>query len=530
MLKKIYIKNFILVDEREVVFSEKLNVLSGETGHGKSILLRSILLLFGGQITKKYIRDIKKDTIIRGEFLINKKVYIIERVFSNKKSKIKLNNNEINLQQLKNWSKNIVTSLTQFEKFSFLESEFQLSFIDSFIQDENIIKQYHEEYNKYILAKKDLKKLEDFLDRESDFLSYYESELKELDSLEISTEDSVLEENISKLENLNNSMENYQKLDQLINDEDNGFLNFIHQFNQLLNNSSNTEIKQSFDELKSSLNSFENSLYNVMKESNSAKDDLDSLYERYEEIKPFLKKFKSIDKIIERQSLLTDKIAKISSSADEIDLLNKKIIKIETNLKKYGDSLHKEREKESKKIESKINKELKNLNMKESIFKIKINKKSISENGMTELIFNIKTNKGGEFYPLEEIISGGELSRLMFILSTLKQNSVKLICFDEIDSGIGGQTVINLAQKILKLSNEKQIICITHNPAIAMIADKNIKISKSSSKTSTESFIDTLDEDSILEEISRMLGYGTSSRELNITRDYMKELIHQIKG
>ena len=529
MIKKIYIENFILIDKKEISFTNGINVLSGETGHGKSILLRAIVLLFKGTISKKFIRDKNKKTKIIGELEINKKPFKIERVFDKTKSIIKINNKEVNLYELESFTEPLLYSFTQFQKFELLNPVNQLAFIDSLNSSSKCLDSYKEEYIKYEKLSSEKSKIQEELNKIHPFIDYLTEELSNLEDLNLSEDDLQLEKNLEQFNNYDELISNLNEINTILNDENSGLTSQILSLKKLVNNFSSTNMNQSFEILQDSLNSFENS---IIKETNiveSIKEDYSENLKRIEQLKPYIKKHNnSILSLIERYKELQSKINRYTYLNDELSNIDISITKLLKNLIKKGKELSKERRQFCTRLIKSIRTSLNNLNLEDCELKINLKEKPPGSTGIDLIEILARTNIGSDFYPLEEVSSGGELSRIIFSLIS-QNNKINLLCFDEIDAGVGGKTIISFCKELKKVSKNTQIICISHNPAIAIIAENNINVTKENKNNSTISSFNNLNDLETIKEISRMLGYGTSKKEIEITKTYIKELIHQIQ-
>ena len=530
MIRKIYIENFILIDQKEICFEEGLNVLTGETGHGKSILLRAIILLFKGTISKKFIRDPNKFTKIKGEISSGDKNYIIERIFNKTKSIIKVNDKEITLNELEKITSPILTSFTQFQKLEILSQNNQLKFIDSLMKKKSSLIKYEKEYSKYHNLKSQLKKTKDKFEELEKFISFYKEELLELESYDLKEEDLTLEKNIEEFNNFEFLVNRIHELELLLNDEQSGITNNLLQIKKIVNQLDKESLSSSLYDLTNSINLFENSLLKELSKINQVQESHEEYLSRLEELKPILKKNNnSVERLFEKYNNVKSKIEEYSQLKEEVSLLEIKLKDIESLALASAKKLSKDRKSFCKKIIKNTESSLKELKLKDCSLKISFEDKPLSEDGIDSVSIMARTNIGSDFYPLEDISSGGELSRILFTLLTQESNH-NILCFDEIDSGVGGKTIIAFCKKLKKLAQDNQIICISHNPAIAIIADNNINVTKSNKENSTISSFSNLNSLETIKEISRMLGYGESKREISITRNYIKELIHQIEG
>jgi DNA repair protein RecN (Recombination protein N) len=546
VIKELLIENFILIESKKIVFTEGLNVLTGETGHGKSILLKAIMLLFQGNISKKYIRNNNQESLVEGIVLLPKKhnipkniltkysiskEVIISRVFSSKKSNIKINKIDATLQELEELGSYLCQALTQFQKFELLKDDAQLYFIDSLTSNKKNYLEFSENFKKYDVLTKELFLLNKEK-KELDFvIDYKREEHERLTNLGISSSDLEIENKISRLENFEEEQNSLSNLLNLMNDEDSGLNEVFNEFKKSsLRSETSEELKPDLNKIKDCLISIENILIKETSNLESSQESLEEILLRYNEIKPHLKKYNnSIESLLNHIKKLENVITRYDEIITSIDLLDIKIKNEKKSLILIADKVRADRIKVSKDLEKNVLKEFSSLKLDDCELSIEFNKTELSSTGMDHIKFLIKTNKGGNFYPLEDVISGGELSRIMFTLVNIQDNVGKILCFDEIDAGVGGKTIIQLSKKLKAISVKNQIICITHSPSIAVIANNHIYVSKQNKGNSTVTNFNSLNNELILKEISRMLGYDSNKEGLDITEQLIKELVHQIE-
>ncbi len=560
MLKKIYIKNFATIDFLEVDFSENLNVLSGETGAGKSIIIESINFLFGLSKGEGVIRTGEKEGYVGAIFDIgNEKIkadlaktfdesginfvededIIIKRVISiTGKSKYFINNEPANKSAALNLSESLVNIFGQNDKRFLISQESQLAFVDEFAVNIKLlsdIKVLYNDINKFRSEKEKVKKKIDGISRIKTLNSYI---LTDVEKLEIKSEndDIILQEELKRLENINSIKDYISSSINLIDNEEYGILKnltpLISNLSKLSDVDSNFKEKEEFKNAESAKILIEDVLLSLEKYSDFEFDE-----QRLNEIR--LK----IDKIISAESKYS-----VSSLKELIDLHNKAKIEIENvcgleerleeienninGLKgkflEAADDLHKRRVNSAAVLEKKIEEELSSLGIK-PVFKIEINKldfdNGFSETGLDNCRFMFSANPGESPKPLSMVASGGELSRLslcMLKVVNAKKDSSSFI-FDEIDSGIGGEVANFVGDALKNISKFNQVVVITHLAQVASFAGSHFFVYKEVINEKTYTKIRKLSFEERIEEIARMLsGDAKSSAATSHAKEILK--------
>lgn len=552
MLQTIYIENFAIIDKVSVEFTDKLNIISGETGSGKSIILEAFQLLLGQRFNKNFIRDPEKNTIVEASFIIedDKKNYLsslgyncedgillVSRLVDTKQRSInKLNGRPVTLAQLKDIMENFVDIHGQNENQSLLNKENYINIVDSF--DKNRINYLKEKLGLIIdeidhLSEK-LKKYDisdEEKDRELDLIDYQLNEISQVDIDNIDEED--LESRYKKISNNQMIMENLDLITMNYSSQDyeqtdlNSYYNIIlskieeisdydkelDTFRELLNKNyyELQDIIAEITSYKSSLYEDEEEVYNIEKLIN----DITMLKRKYGSSLANVISFR--DKLLLRKN----ELAKITEYREEI---SKKISNLRQEAFEISEKIHRLRLDIAEDLERKITDNLLDLGMKNADFKISIlQKEDFNKSGFDEIDFLIRTNLGQDLKPLKSIASGGEISRIMLgfksVLSEI-ENPDTLI-FDEIDSGISGRTAVIVGQKLIDISNNSQIIAISHLPQIAGLSDNHILIEKTDVGDETKSILRVLNYQEKIGEIARLIG-GT---DITDTTNEQAELI-----
>ncbi|MCI6001242.1 MAG: DNA repair protein RecN [Finegoldia magna] len=556
MLNSLYIENFAIIDKINVDFTVGLNIITGETGSGKSILIEAFELLLGQRFNKSFVRDSSKKTIVEATFTIadNSKikfledmgynvedgVIIISRIVdTNLKSINKLNNRSITLNTLNELMSKFFDIHGQNGTQSLLNKDFYLDLIDSFDKEEtfkiktelreilNHIAEYKKAYKSFNITNEEK-------DRQLDIINYQIEEISQIDLENLDEEE--LENEYNKLSNVNLIKNNIGEILNMYSDENYNEQDINTMFNIVLSK-------------MDSISEFDN-------EVNSFKQDLDKIYYEMDDLFSRISSYSSgiyqdefkLNDLENKIAIITNLKRKYGKSIDDIisfrqDLErrlkelneiteNKKKFKklIDSNKKKgleLSDRLHKIRKEIVSKLEKLIVQNLKDLNMKHADFKVKFERLSdFNEKGYDSLDFLIKTNLGQDLKPMASIASGGEISRIMLGFKSVISDfeDINTLIFDEIDTGISGRTALVVGEKLIDLSKDKQVISISHLPQIASLSDNHILIEKIDCNNETKSILKVLTPEEKVNEISRLIG-GINITETTI--EQAKLMINQ---
>lgn len=556
MLNSLYIENFAIIDKINVDFTDGLNIITGETGSGKSILIEAFELLLGQRFNKSFIRDSSKKTIVEATFTIadNSKikfledmgynvedgVIIISRIVdTNLKSINKLNNRSITLNTLNELMSKFVDIHGQNGTQSLLNKDFYLDLIDSFDKEEtfkiktelreilNNIAEYKKAYKSFNISNEEK-------DRQLDIINYQIEEISQIDLENLDEEE--LENEYNKLSNVNLIKNNIGEILNMYSDENYNEQDINTMFNIVLSkmdsicefdNEVNSfkqdldKIYYEMDDLFSRISSYSSSIY-------QDEFKLNDLENKIAIITNLKRKYgKSIDDIISFRKDLERRLKELNEITENKRKFKKLIDSDKQKGIELSDRLHKIRKKIVSKLEKLIVQNLKDLNMKHADFHVKFEKLSdFNEKGYDSLDFLIKTNLGQDLKPMVSIASGGEISRIMLGFKSVISDfeDINTLIFDEIDTGISGRTALVVGEKLIDLSKDKQVISISHLPQIASLSDNHILIEKIDCNNETKSILKVLTPEEKVNEISRLIG-GINITETTI--EQAKLMINQ---
>ena len=537
MITNLHIKNIGIIEDIEINFNEGLNVLTGETGAGKSLIMNSLNIVSGGRFSKEMIR--KGETLSyvevciyapENEDSIDGNIIISREINLNGRNMCKINGRMVTVNELKEFMKKIIEIHGQNDNQSLLDNKEHLKYLDGYI-GENIFKlkeQYQKFFYKYNEIKKELK--ENYGDdkerqRRLDLLQYQFNEIEKA-NLKMEEEE--------ELENKQKMLQNSEKISSALNEVDVSIgENAIDIISNAIKQIEKIEsIDTKYQEATNSLKSVYYELQEVSRDISEYKEEIyidendqKEIEERLDLIYDLKRKYGySIKEIIEYKNQVEEEIYRIENLEEYTNKLKNEQNIIKNNLNELGVKINKIRTIKAKELSNEINNNLNDLEMKNAKINIHVDfdEENFFETGKDTVEFYISTNTGEDEKELTKIASGGEMSRIMLAIKTVLANSDKIpvLVFDEIDTGISGKAANKVSEKLSKISKNHQILCISHLPAIAAVADYNYFINKDVKNERTITKIKRLEESEIIKEIARI-----SSGEINdITIKYAEEL------
>ena len=552
MLRELKIENLAIIDELDIEFEKGFIVLTGETGAGKSIILSGINLLIGEKASVDMIRDGEENLVAQGVFDVDeeqkKKLeamgidtdgdeIIIRRYYNrNGKARAFVNNVRITLADLKEIASTLVDIVGQHSHQMLLNRNNHIKLLDSFLtKDEKDIKEKLSSLlSQYREINSKIEKIESEKKETLEKKEFYEYQLEEIEKLKLKDgEDEILEAEYKKVFNAEKIREKVHESLEYLKYDDDSALGFI------LESIKNIEYLGKYDERYLELaKRMENAYYeledcvgeieDISKNIEVTESDLDKIAGRMNTLKRIKEKYKrTLTELIEYREDLREKLSDMNSGDFKTRELQKELDKIKTEYDKLADRLSNSRKDIALKIENELLNELKFLNMEDAKLKVQINKiDRMTNDGYDEVEFFISTNVGQELKPLNKIASGGEVSRVMLALKVIfsKVDNIPILIFDEIDTGIGGETVRKIALKLKEIGDSTQIISITHSPVIASKASQQFYIEKYVENSKTISRVKKLSANERIKEIGRMLvGEKINDEVLEIANKMLNE-------
>jgi len=559
MLNELSIKNFAIIDELHVCFGEGLNVISGETGAGKSIIIGAVSLLLGDRATSDMIRTQADSASVEAIFDIagNKPLQdkiaamgfstgdelLVRRVISHAgKNKAFINGQMATLVNLTAVSELLINICGQHEHQVILNAENHIDILDEFGGCLPVRAQYTEIYNQYQQIRTQIEKLKDLSQSREEKADLFKFQLKEIQDINPQpAEDTALADEKKVLVN-------FQKLsgwatnayDLLYGEKDSIMVklkevqNQVKEIKKIDSNLqiSNVDIESSFIALQETVLQLRDYSKNLFFDS----ERLAAIDERLELLNRLKRKHGgSLESVFRRKQEIEEYLKTVFSVDEELEKLTKEEEKVQQNLRQNALKLSQIRGQVAKKLQDAVDKEIHALNMPHASFSVNFKKDAddaaefFGPKGSDEVEFYLTANKGEEFRPINKVASGGELSRIILALKNVlsRTGSVSSIIFDEVDNGIGGAVAEIVGRKLKEVSANHQIVCITHLPQIACFGDKHMYVSKKVVKGRTVTSLEELDSEQKIEEISRMLGGVNVTQK---TREHAREMLNSSRS
>ena len=552
MLQSLHVKNLALIDEAEVNFEKGLNILSGETGAGKSIIIGSVNLALGGKASRDMVRRDADYALVELIFQIENEeleeklkaldVYpedhqvIMTRKLMSGRSVCRINSETVAASRMRDVASCLIDIHGQHEHQSLLSYKNHLKYLDAYAGNEveNVKTALAKAFKTYQAKKKELSEASLDEEQQARELSFLQFEIEEITNANLQDgEDEELETLYRKLANGRKIMESAGTANELTAGSGENASELIGRaLRELISVSTYDETMQSLSdqlsEIDSLLGDFTHELSAYLSDTDFSEELFCRTQERLDEINHLKSKYgDSIEKILhalEEKEAKAEKLAHFDAYRKQLE---DELAKQEAVVRNYSDQLHKIRQKYAKIFVKEVTQSLIDLNFLDVRFEMRFEKLDhYTANGQDDARFYISTNPGEELCPLEQIASGGELSRIMLALKTVlaEHDDIETLIFDEIDSGISGRTAQMVAEKMKMTGKNHQIICITHLPQIAAMADAHFLIEKMAENGSTVSQIRMLEREESISELARMLGgVKITDRVLESAKE-MKEL------
>ena len=555
MLQELSIKDFAIIDEIQISFQPKMTVLTGETGAGKSIIIDALGLLAGGRGSTEFIRKGEKKAVIQGLFTLPREAntynileeygidsedgqIILQRdLYRGGRNICRINGMMVNLATLRKVGETLIDIHGQNEHQELMKPENHIDLLDEYDKKTSELRiQYQVVYQNYRKLKLSMEKKE--ADEKAwaqrlDMLNFQVKEIEEAD-LKINEEDELVEEK-NKLDNFQAIHDALELSYQILSGEK---IDVVGNLGNVMNELSDvSDLSENLQEINTKIS---DAFYSLEDAARDISDELDSMEwngerlneieERLELIHQLKRKYgDTIEDILHYHSRIEKELREMENAEQNSEKQERQLSEALEKVKELAIKLSKQRKKSAKKLEKMIHEQLSALYMDKAVFEVKcLNNSKLYSKGIDKVEFYIQTNPGEEMGPLAKIASGGELSRIMLALKTIfsQKMGVTSIIFDEVDTGVSGRVAQAIAEKISQISNNSQVLCITHLPQVAAIADNHYYISKSVNDGRTETSLKELDEKQKIREIARMLS-GSEITEL--TLKHAEELIKMSK-
>ena len=510
MLSTLHIKNIGIIEDLSIDFNEGLNVLTGETGAGKTLIIDALGVIAGGRFSKEIIRNGEKYSFIEASIFcpenpnsIDGNIIVSREVYTNGRNSCKINGRLVTVNELKELMANVIDIHGQQDNQNLLNSNKHIAYLDDFIGNEilELKEEYSKLYKRYNEINLELSKNygdDKEKERKLDLLNYQLEEIKNA-KLKVG-EDVKLTEEHNLMKNSEKLQENLEEIDENLNNQ---AIESVSDSIRCLEKISNCG--EVYEEKLSELKNIYYEIQELARDISGMKEDIffdedqrDNVEKRLDEIFSLKRKYgNSIEEILEYKEKLEQ----------EIDKLKQEKEKIKKQMLEICSKMNLLRCEYAKIISNKINIELKDLEMSNATLRVAVETiKDFNTNGLDKVEFMICTNKGEEEKELCKIASGGEMSRVMLAIKTVlaEVDKVSTLVFDEIDTGISGKAAKAVGEKLKTISNNHQVMVVTHSASIAAKGKYNYYISKKTSNEKTYTEIKRLDEEEVVKEIARI--------------------------
>ncbi|MGD1634548.1 DNA repair protein RecN [Listeria monocytogenes] len=560
MLQEMTIKNFAIIESLSLTFQEGMTVLTGETGAGKSIIIDALGLLVGGRGSADFIRHGEERLELQGLFALaednlacrnaliengidaSDDMVVLERsLFRSGKNSCRINGKLVTTVLLRQIGSKLIDIHSQHEHQELMNEEFHLSLLDRFASDKikPALTKYQTNFKEYQTIEKEWQnwtKNERELAQRLDMLRFQQQEIENA-NLQAGEEDRLLEQKniLANFEKLN---ENLQGAYAAIQGEPGG-LEFVGEAMRQMETAASihTDYKAVSEAISSSYYMLEDSMSQIRQSLDHLEfqpEELNQIESRLNDLNQLKRKYgKTIEDIIQYEQEISSEMEKLTDSESHVGHLETKLATLKTELTKQAATLTDIRKKAAVTLEKQIKQELNQLYMEKAIFSVRFeaNKMELTELGQDSVVFYMSTNPGEPLKPLAKIASGGELSRMMLALKTIfsRHQGITSIIFDEVDTGVSGRVGQAIAEKIYAVSVGSQVLCISHLPQVAAMANHHYYITKKVQNKRTTTSVTVLKGVEKVEEISRMIA-GIEVTELTkLLRKDAKETLEKVK-
>ena len=533
MIKSLFIKNYAIIEEVNLEFSQGYNAITGETGAGKSILLGALSLIYGKRADTRVLYNAEAKCTVEAHFEVpstiikqlknkievdfeDEEIIIRREISSSGKSRAFVNDTPVRLYDLRNISEHIFDIHNQFDTLSITTPEYQLFIIDTVAGNSEEREHYKNAFNTYTTLKNEVKQLERFKQKNLTDLEFNKYQLEELEKLEL--DNIVKSELMSEFNTLENSERILQALSQLIfeiHEADHAVVNRLTQFSREIGSLS--DVNPQMNEIFENLNEAIEHLNDIDFLANRLREKMNMSEDRLEEVSDVLDHLNKLEQkhntsSLEELIVLREQFRMSVSQTENIDdILNEKKKLLQSSmeeLKSHAKALSTSRQKVFESLSNALEKSLTSLAIPHA--RIEINhglKQDHDPSGIDEISFSFSANKGIDPNPVDQVASGGELSRLALSVKSLiaDQYEVPCLIFDEIDTGISGAVAQRVGEIFLDIADNRQVICITHSPQVASLAQKHFLVEKRDTDQRTITHVKELEGDERILALAKML-------------------------
>lgn len=547
MIKSIHVKNYILIEDLTVNFDNGLNVITGETGAGKSILINAIDIAFGAKPAKDVVKKGAEKALI--ELFIESKnpniktlfeengidtldEIILSREITSTSSRTRVNGTLVNQEFIKSLKEMLIDIHSQHQTYAFLQPKSHIILLDNYAKDlyGEELQEYkclYKEYQGLLNALETAQNSANATESQIDFLKFQINEIEQA-NIEDVTEEETLQNELRVLENSEKLQELTQTSYWALNGDEGSLIDALLQIKANISKAVDMDnslegAEQSIIEISELTRDLSSTLRDYYQSVNSDTARLNEVQERLYLFDKLKRKYGStLEEVIQTYDKLSEELNTIEFSSKNVEEIQGKIDEILVKLNKLAQDISAKRKNYAQVLSSLIVDELEKLELAKSRFEIRITPKELSSDGIDDVEFYISTNVSQDLSPLAKTASGGEISRVMLAIKTIfaKSDEIDTVIFDEIDTGISGKAAQSVADEISELAKFRQIIVITHQAIIAVKADKHFLVSKEQGEE-TEVTIKALNEDEKVKAIASLASGDNSESAL----DFAKSLL-----
>lgn len=520
MITNLHIKNIGIIEDIEINFNNGFNVLTGETGAGKTLIIDSLKIIAGGRFSKEMIRANENHSLVEAcifypnsDLAEDGNIIVSREIFSNGRNTCKINGRLVTVNELREIMRDIIDIHGQSDNQKLMEVSNHINYLDEFsLEKISILKnEYSEMYKEYCSVKEELNKnYGDDIEKQRmlDLLNYQLDEIKNANL--VVGEEEELEE---KRKILSNSEKISGSLNETSNELNNHVLDGLSKSIKYMSKIENysdiykeklIQIQSVYYDLEDITSQISDFTYDIEYDQDTARN----VEERLDMIYSLKRKYgNNISEILTYKNSLVSQINEIENKEEYIKIQKEKLNALDNKMRNIANTMTAIRKENALLLEKKINEQLTELEMKNASFLVSIlPEDEFNKNGLDKVEFLVSTNIGDDFKPLTKIASGGEISRIMLAIKVVLSDldNTPIMIFDEIDTGISGTAAMSVSQKIKKISKSHQIICVTHLAVVAAKADYNYCIKKEVDCNSTKTKVSLLTETEALNEIARI--------------------------
>ncbi|MXZ12792.1 MAG: DNA repair protein RecN [Candidatus Dadabacteria bacterium] len=550
MLVELRLKNFAIIDDISISFGDNLNIITGETGTGKSLIVDAINIILGDRFTSEHVKSAGEQTSVEalfevpGDLGIGEKLerfgigdsegeLVVKRVFNpGGKNRIYINGSIVTLGTLSEVTDGLVNMFGQHEHQDLLKKSNYLNYLDAFSELEYEVSQYKAAYVGLVRSESELealrKKEREGAEKE-DYLRFQAEEIKKVSPAP--NEDSELEAQRVRLENSERFSSSLTSATGLLYEGESSAVGFLKQTLSHLEDVS--DLDSSLGELRERIAAVlietEDVFYGLSEFAGKIEHNPERLEEvllRLEEIGRLKRKHgDSIEEIIKKQQQIESELEGLENSAGMLEEMGRRRDLLREKVSAAASSISANRKKGARRLEELFCEQAESVGLKNARFEVEFTEKDLSGDGRDSVQFLFSANPGQVPRPVSRVASGGELSRIMLLLKSFVStgDAGSIFIFDEVDAGIGGVVAESIGRKIKDLSDRSQVVCITHLPQVAKFANTHLLVAKELGESETDVSVDALSEEERVMEIGRMLaGKSVSEKTFEVARELIK--------